>query len=245
MYKNKRILAIIPARGGSKGFPRKNIKPLLGKPLIAWTIEQAKDTRCIDRLIVSTDDEEIANISKGYGAEVPFMRPKELAEDDSPVSDVILHTMDFLEKEKGIYDVLVLLECTSPMRYEEDIDSIVKRLIDSKNANSVVGVVEATNEHPLWSFKLQDEYLVKFIPESAGIQNLNRQLLEKAFLPYSIYASWWPNYKKYKIFYQPETLPYFLKREQKVDIDDEVDFYLAGCILKKYLKIGVTKNAVV
>ena len=94
MYKNKKILAIIPARGGSKGLPRKNIKPLLGKPLIAWTIEQALASKYLDRVIVSTEDEEIAAISRKYCAEVPFLRPKELARDDSPTIDTLLHALN-------------------------------------------------------------------------------------------------------------------------------------------------------
>jgi len=235
MYKNKKILALILARGGSKGIPRKNIRPLLGKPLIAWTIEQAKNSRYIDKIVVSTDDKEIAGISKEYGAEVPFMRPNELARDDSPSSEPILHAMDFFEKEKGVYDVLLSLECTSPMRYKGDIDGAVGKLIDNKSANSVVGVVKATNDHPLWAFKLMNDYVVKFIPEASRIQNQSRQLLEGAYLPYSIYAARWDDYKKHKTFYQTNTLPYLLKKEQKVDIDDEVDFCIAECILKKYM----------
>jgi len=235
MYKNKKILALIPARGSSKGLPGKNIKSILERPLIAWTIEQAKNSKYIDKIIVSTEDKEIAEISKEYGAEVPFIRPEELARDNSPISETILHTIDFFEKQKETYEILLLLECTSPMRYEKDIDNVINQLIDNKSANSVVGTIEATNEHPLWSFKLINGYLTKFIPESSKIQNLSRQLLEKAYLPYSIYATRWDNYKKYETFYQPNTLPYLFKREQKVDIDDEVDFYLAECILKKYL----------
>jgi CMP-N-acetylneuraminic acid synthetase len=240
MYKNKTILAIILARGGSKGIPRKNIRPLLKKPLIAWTIEQAKNSRCIDRVIVSTDDSQIAAISKRYDAEIPFIRPKKLARDDSPSSEPILHAMDFFEKKKESHDILLSLECTSPMRYKGDIDNIIRKLIDTKNSGSVVGVVQSTNDHPLWTFKLQEGHLVKFVSKT-GIQGLSRQSLEKAYLPYSVYATRWENYKKYKTFYQPNTLPYFLKREQKVDIDDEVDFYLAECILKKHLIRKVRK----
>lgn len=235
MHKGKTILCLIPARGGSKGLPHKNIKLLLDKPLISWTIQQAKNNKYIDRIIVSTDDETIAKISKEYGAEVPFMRPKELAQDDSAVSDTIIHALDFFESKKKVYDILLLLECTSPMRYEEDISNIINKLINNKKANSVVGVVEAISDHPSWSLRLANGYLAWFISESSTITNFNRQLLEKAYLPYSLFATWCNNFKKYKTFYQPNTLAYLLKREQKVGIDDEVDFYLAECILKKYL----------
>ena len=101
MINNKTILAVIPARGGSKGLPRKNIRPLLGKPLIAWTTEQAKTSKYIDRIIVSTDSEEIAEISKEYGADVPFLRPKELARGDSPTSDAIIHALNWVPQLKN------------------------------------------------------------------------------------------------------------------------------------------------
>jgi len=122
MYKGKKILALIPARGGSKGLPGKNIKPLLGKPLIAWTIEQAKASKYVDRVVVSTDDDEIAEVAIRYGAEVPFLRPKELARDDSPTIDAILHALDFFSDKGERFDLLALLEPTSPLRDSEDID---------------------------------------------------------------------------------------------------------------------------
>lgn len=110
------IIAIVPARGGSKGLLRKNIKSLLGRPLIAWTIEQARSSRYIDKIVVSTDDKEIAKISKKYGAEVPFLRPKELARDDSPTIDAIMHAINWFEERGEYFDLVVLLEPTSPLR---------------------------------------------------------------------------------------------------------------------------------
>ena len=113
MYKDKTILAIIPARGGSKGLPRKNIKPLLDKPLIAWTIEQALKSRYLDEIIVNTDDDEIAEISRKYGAKIPFIRPKELALDNTPTFEVIEHTIKFYKENlKKEFDYVVLLEPT-------------------------------------------------------------------------------------------------------------------------------------
>ena len=110
MYKNKKILALIPARGGSKGLPGKNIKPLSGKPLIAWSIGEAKKSKYIDRIVVSTDSEEIAGISEKHGAEIPFLRPKELAEDNTRGIDVILHAIDWMEKEcDSAYVILIVL----------------------------------------------------------------------------------------------------------------------------------------
>ncbi|MBT6048195.1 MAG: acylneuraminate cytidylyltransferase family protein [Candidatus Scalindua sp.] len=236
MYKGKRIIGMIPARGGSKGLQGKNIKPFLGKPLIAWTIEQAENSKYIDTLIVNTDDDDIAQIARQYGAEIPFLRPEELAEDSSAIFEAILHMQEYYESQKSPYDLLVMMECTSPIRYTEDIDNVIEKLVNNEDADSVVGVVELTNEHPSWTFQLAGNYLASFIPESSTIENYNRQLLKRAFLPYSIYATWWKNFKKYKKFYQSNTMPYIMKREQKVEIDDEVDFYLAECIFMKYLQ---------
>ena len=121
MYKDRTILGIIPARGGSKGLPRKNILEMSGKPLVAWTIERAISSKYLDMVIVNTDDNEIANISVKYGAEVPFLRPEKLAGDKTPMIDVIIHTIDFLEEENKAFDYVALLEPTSPLRKIDEI----------------------------------------------------------------------------------------------------------------------------
>ena len=136
--KPEKIIAIIPARGGSKGLPRKNILPLAGKPLIAWTIEQAKQSRYIDKVVVSTDDNEIAEISKKYGAEV-VERPKELAMDESPTIDALLYTINWFENNNEYFDMIVLLESTSPLRDVEDIDECFEILMaDCSTASSSI-----------------------------------------------------------------------------------------------------------
>lgn len=132
MYKEKIILGLIPARGGSKGLPRKNIRPLLGKSLIAWTIEQALASKYLDRVIVSTDDREIAEISKRYGAEMPFVKPKELATDDAKGINLVLHAINWIEKNKKPYNLLMLLQHTSPLRTSEDIDRAIELSISKK-----------------------------------------------------------------------------------------------------------------
>lgn len=236
MHRGQKILGVIPARGGSKGLPGKNVKQLMGKPLIAWTIEQAKQSECIDTLIVNTDDKEISRTALAYGAEIPFMRPAELARDASPVAESILYTIRFFEDREERFDLLVLLECTSPLRYPGDIDNVIKMLVENGKAESAVGMVELTNDHPSWTFKISDDGFIRsYVQEATSIQNFNRQLLDKAYLPYSIYAVRWEAFKKYKKFYLEKTLPYFLRREQKIEIDDEVDFYVAECLIKKYL----------
>ena len=236
MYKGKTILGLIPARGGSKGLPRKNIKLLLGKPLIAWTIEQALASKYLDRVIVSTDDKEIAEISKKYGAEVPFMRPKELARDDSTTSDVILHVLNWFESTGGKYDYLALLEPTSPLREEDDIDNGVIKLIDNENkADSLISVGEIALEHPFISKRINNKEYVKPFYEVNHSRIKRRQELSKAYFPYGVlYFSKISTLKKYRTFYQERTLPLFIKRWQNYEIDDMIDFYCVETILKRF-----------
>ncbi|MCX6112252.1 MAG: acylneuraminate cytidylyltransferase family protein, partial [Proteobacteria bacterium] len=149
MYNDKKILAVIPARGGSKGLPDKNIKKLYNKPLIVWSIEQAKESKYIDRVIVSTDSNEIAKIAVDHGAEVPFIRPSELAKDNTPTIDVLVHLINHLENNGSKYDILLLLEPTSPLRKRGDIDNAMKAFIDNyKNADSVISLGEVHLENP-------------------------------------------------------------------------------------------------
>ncbi|MFH1916008.1 MAG: acylneuraminate cytidylyltransferase family protein [Nanoarchaeota archaeon] len=143
MYKDQFVLGVIPARGGSKGIPKKNIKPLAGKPLIAWTIEIAKKSKYLDKTIVSTDDPAIKQVAEEFGGEVPFMRPAELATDTTAMIPVIRHACETMEKLlKRKIDVIVLLDPTAPLRSVEDIDTCISRCVDEKR-DSVITVAEA------------------------------------------------------------------------------------------------------
>jgi CMP-N-acetylneuraminic acid synthetase len=225
-----RIIAIIPARGGSKGIPRKNVRLLNGKPLIAYSIEMALKSRHINRVIVSTEDQEIAEISKKYGAEV-IIRPKELARDDSPTIDVVFHILDFLEKEGYKPDVVVLLQPTSPLRNAEDIDNAVKLFL-SNNCDSVVSVCEVEHS-PFWSFKIENGYLKPIFEEN--YIKMRRQDLPNVYVPNgALYVSTPATLRKYKSFYCPKTIPYVMPLERSIDIDNEIDLMLAELILKKY-----------
>lgn len=238
MYKGKTILGLIPARGGSKGLPKKNIRPLLGKPLIVWTIEQALVSKYLDRVVVSTDDEEIAEISKEYGAEIPFMRPKELARDDSPTIDVILHALNWFQKKKRKFDYIALLEPTSPLREKDDIDNGVKKLIDNeRRADSLISVGEIALEHPFISKKINEKGYVKPFYEVDNGFVTRRQELSKAYFPYGIlYLSKISAVKKYKTFYQEKTMPLFIKRWQNYEIDNMWDFVCIEAILRRILE---------
>ena len=235
MYKNKRILALIPARGGSKGLPGKNLKSLAGKPLIVWSIEQALASKTIDRLIVSTEDEEIASVSRRHGADVPFLRPVELATDMALVGSAIIHAVQTLQSMGEHYDIVMLLECTSPVRYPGDIDRAIATLVDSKGAQSAVGVVENTHAPPHWNFRLTDGLLTTFIENGLSVEQCQRQAVEKSYVPYCIYLSYWSSYEKHAMFYQPRTVPIILRKEQMVEIDEEIDLLIAETIMKHYI----------
>ena len=147
-----RVLGLIPARGGSKGVPRKNIRLLNGKPLLAYTAEAARQAKTLSRTILSTEDEEIAGIGKFYGLDVPFMRPLELAQDTTPSLEVVRHTLLTLKDAGENFDAVCLLQPTNPLRRAEDIDACVGLFIES-NADSVISVLPVPHEYnPRWVF---------------------------------------------------------------------------------------------
>jgi len=232
LYKGKTILGLIPARGGSKGLPRKNIKPLSDKPLIAWTIEQALASKYLDRIAVSTDDKEIAEVSKKYGADVPFIRPKELAEDNAKGIDVVLHAIDWLKKNdrRKQYDLMMLLQPTSPLRTTEDIDKAIE-LLFLKKAKAIVSVCEV-DHHPLWANTLPEDGCMKdFIRKE--VMNKNRQELPKFYrLNGAIYIAYCDYLQKQKSFFGKDTFAYIMPKSRSMDIDDEIDFRLAEILIK-------------
>lgn len=232
MYKDKTILGIIPARGGSKGLPRKNILLLSGKPMIAWTIERALSSKYLDKVIVNTDDDEIAGIAKKHGAEVPFMRPKELASDTTSMMDVIFHTIAFYKDNNLSFDYIALLEPTSPLRKVDDIDSAIKQLIDNeKNADSLVSAGEVHLEHPSIMKVVRDGYLSPY--EVTGEKIYRRQDLKTVYFPYGvIYMSKTGKLLETGTFYQERTIPYFIERWQNYEVDDLFDFTCIEAVMK-------------
>ena len=222
MIDNKRILAIIPARGGSKRLPRKNILDLAGKPLIVWTIEAALKSEYIDHVIVSTEDDEIATISKKYGADIPFMRPNHIATDRSTSVDVVLHSINYFEKVGNHYDYIILLQPTSPLRAVQNIDQAIE-LLDSKKADAVISVCEAEHS-PLWCNKIpKDGDMSNFIDES--ILNKRSQDMDKYYrLNGSIYLCNTERLQKEKTFFLKDScIAYKMQPEQSVDIDSKSD----------------------
>jgi len=221
-------IAIIPARGGSKGIPKKNLRKLQGKPLIAHTIEQAFSCKYLDEVIVSTDDPEISDISKEYGAEIPFLRPKKLAEDDSSTIDVVMHSIDFLETNEYYPKTLVLLQPTSPLRTVEDIENALKLYI-KHDVDSVVSVSEFDHS-PYWSMKIENDYLKPNFGEK--FLKMRRQDLPQLYMPNgSIYISSPEDLRKFNGFFGDKIIPYIMPKERSVDIDTMLDFKLAELLL--------------
>ncbi|HEY3388546.1 MAG TPA: sugar phosphate nucleotidyltransferase [Prolixibacteraceae bacterium] len=235
------MIAIIPARGGSKGLPNKNIKYLAGKPLIAYTIEAAKESKYIDRIIISTDSEEIGVISESYGAEVPFLRPGFLACDDSKAIDAYIYTIELL-KNKYNTDIkeFIVLQPTSPLRTTDDIDSAIKLFIDTK-PDSVISFCEA-NHPPIWAKKIADKKVTDYFNESA--ENKNRQEHENAFIPNgAIFIFNYQFLKKQEGYYSDKTVPYIMPAERSVDIDSLVDFeYAEYLIIKNNNKLSALQE---
>ena len=230
MINNKRVLAIIPARGGSKGIPRKNIKDLNGKPLIAYTIEEAKKSKYIDKILVSTEDEEIAEISKKYNLEVPFLRPKELAEDNTPGIDPILYTVQCFHENKCDFDYVVCLQCTSPFRKIEQIDEAIEKLI-AQNAHSIVSVCES-EVNPYWMKNIENGLMKDFLEGSAFYSR--RQDIPKIYrLNGAIYISKTENLLKNKNWYTEKTLAYVMDKKSSIDIDEMIDFKFAEFLMRE------------
>lgn len=221
------IVAIIPARGGSKGIPRKNINTLGGKPLIAYTIEEALKSKYLDHTFVSTEDPEIAKVSKKCGAQV-IDRPSDLAKDTSKTVDAILHAVEYLEREDIHSDVIVLLQPTSPLRITEDIDMAVKSYLDNE-CDSVIGVCEPDHS-PFWCFTLSGKYLQPLFDRK--YDNTRRQDLPEVVMPNgAIYVSSPESIRKYDGFYGDRTIAYCMPPERSIDIDTPLDFTIAEVLI--------------
>lgn len=224
-------LAIIPARGGSKGLPRKNLLQLSGKPLIAHTIEAARAACSVQRIIVSTESPEIAEISRQYGAEVPFLRPRELAGDDTPTLPVLRHVLAELKATEGCTpEIIILLQPTSPLRRPEDIDSAMA-LLDRSGADSVVSVC-AAEHHPAWMKRLDGDRVLPFVEK--GPEYMRRQDMPPLYrLNGAIYIS------RYKILTEEnrilgeDTRGFVMNAESSVDIDTLLDLKVAALIMQE------------
>jgi CMP-N-acetylneuraminic acid synthetase len=221
------VLALIPARGGSKSVPIKNIAAVAGAPLIAYTIAAAKAARMIDRVVVSTDSEQIAAVSRALGAEVPFLRPAELAADDTPGMAPVIHAIESLDER---FDWVCLLQPTSPLRTAADIEAAWNIAIE-KDALAVVSVTPA-QPHPYWARGMGPAgRLTDFIKQGSPISR--RQDLPPAFfLNGAIYLARRDFLLEKQTWYSDRTYGYVMPPQRSLDIDSPWDLYLAGLILK-------------
>lgn len=231
--KHKRsILGVITARGGSKGIPGKNIKLLDGKPLIAWTIEAAKKSRYITHLIVSTDNAEIAKVAKKYGTEIPFMRPRELAEEKTPHVPVMQHAVRFMEDKLNIvFDAAVILQPTSPFRTPDDIDGTIAKLFEYPEATSAVSVCELTETHPIKVKKMEGDRVLPYgIPEPEGGR---RQDLPTAYKRSSaVYVMKRKTLIEDNRLYGDYVVGHIVPTERSIDIDTSLDWVKAEWMLQ-------------
>jgi CMP-N,N'-diacetyllegionaminic acid synthase len=235
MIERGSVLAIIPARGGSKGLPGKNIRPLCGKPLLAWPLEAAVNSRYIDRVVVSTEDETIAAVALKWGGDVPFVRPAELATDTAKSSDVILHALNFIQNSDKMYDYIVLLEPTSPLTESRDIDSALEQLYTNRsNADSIVGVCNVEGHHPNFCVRInQLNGLIEPYQDPDFSAAGRRQDLDPVFaFDGSLYISASDVYLEKKSFYHTRTLPRVFPKWKSFEIDDIVDYLCVEAMMK-------------
>lgn len=231
MHGGRRVLALIPARGGSKGLPGKNLALLAGRPTIAWTVAAALAARAVDDVVVTTDDDAIAAAAEAAGARVPFRRPAELAADEARMTDVVRHAIDTLTARGETFDWLVLLQPTSPLRTGADVDAAFARLTET-GGRAVVGVCAAEHS-PAWIGTLPpDGSMADFLAHAAG--RANRQELGGYFrLNGAIYIADVAYWREQAGFIGPETFAFVMPPEASVDIDTALDHDFAEFLLAR------------
>ena len=229
--KKNRILAIIPARGGSKGLPNKNIRPLNGKPLINYTVEAALAAGIFDKIIVSTDSPNIADTAKGAGAEVPFLRPAEYATDESSTIDVIRHAIAFFKGRNEEFDVVCLLQPTSPLRRCEHITEAYA-LFEEKKANSLVSVCECEHS-PLWANTIDEDLRMDGFIRSEAAGKRRQDLPQYYRLNGAIYLAYTEILLAQNNFIGSNSIAYKMEISESLDIDSLEDFQYAEYLLTK------------
>lgn len=219
MINGMSVLAVIPARGGSKGIKRKNLREVGGKPLIAWTINAANQSRYIDRLILSTDDAEICECAQQWGCEVPFDRPHELATDTASSVDVVIHALGQL-KEK--YDLIVLLQPTSPLRSTDDIDNCIEKCTVN-NVNACVSVL-LSDKTPYWMYHIQnDSGVINPVIEKDHMPTRRQDAADCFVLNGAVYVIKSNILEASRAFVVQNTVAYEMPKTRSIDIDTEDD----------------------
>jgi len=227
-----RVLGIVTARGGSKGIPRKNIAPLLGKPLLAYTAEAALHAKRLTRIILSTEDEEIARVGREYGLEVPFMRPAELARDDTPTIPVLQDVVRRLENAGEAYDAVLALQPTNPFRLAEDIDGAIE-LLERTGADSVIAFVDVGEKHPARMKFIEPEGRVIDPPFAEAFEGQRRQDLPNVYLREgSIYLTRRGVLIEQNSLKGSDCRAWIIPQERYCNIDTPFDFFVAEQMLK-------------
>lgn len=229
MYRDKKILAIIPARGGSKRLPGKNIKELAGKPLIAWAIDSALESKLFDEIMVNTDDSEIADIAKKYGASIPFLRDNSLATDTSSSLDVVVKTIEYYKEQNKHYDIVVLLQPTSPLRDSSDIKNAVDLFIQ-KEAASVLTVCEV--DHPIqWSNTLDGTFSMDTFIKDEYKDTRSQDLEVNYRLNGAVYVWDTNKFQQHKGSILKPSFASVMDRTHSIDIDEKIDFIVAEALI--------------
>lgn len=227
-----RVLGLIPARGGSKGIPRKNLRPLAGKPLLCWTAEAALAARRLARVVVSTDDPEIAELARACGVEVPFMRPPELAGDAAPTLPAVVHALEWLAGRGERFDAVCLLQPTSPLRRAADIDGAVE-LMERTGADSVISFVDTGEKHPARMKVLDAEGRVVDPPFAEEYEGKRRQDLPRLYLREgSIYLTRTPVLLEEGRFQGDDCRAWIVPEERAINVDTPFDLLLAELLIR-------------
>jgi CMP-N,N'-diacetyllegionaminic acid synthase len=235
MIEKKSIIAIVPARGGSKGLPMKNIIPIQGKPLIEYTLCEAQKSKYIDKITISTDSIQIADIAENLGFPVSFMRPRELATDFAPSEDVIMNAIEYHEESGDCFDILLLLQPTSPLRTVEHIDQAISLFLDFPQATSLISVAKV-RQYPHWMKVLSpDGWLKSFL--GGQKRNTRRQDLPDLYYPNgAIYLATVEHFKKHQSFNTGYMLPYVMGEKYSFDIDGEIDAKIVEMIMRNNIQ---------
>jgi len=222
-----KVLGLVPARGGSKGVPRKNIKLLNGKPLLAYTIESAYRSARLDQIVLSTEDEEIAKLGRELGIEVPFLRPPELASDEAPTFPVVMHAVEQMERSGRSFDAVCLLQPTNPLRRAEDIDACID-LLEGTSADSVVSVLRVPHEYnPKWVYLPTENGDLKLSTGDSEPVKRRQDLPPAYHRDGSIYVTRRNVLDKFGNLYGQRTRGYELDPSRSVNIDTNDDWMLA------------------
>lgn len=237
---NLKILGIVGIRSGSKGVPNKNIRLLAGKPLVGWILDAARQSKYMNRVVVSTDSPEYAAVATSFGADVPYLRPVELAADDSPEFEYVKHMVEWLDKNEGYRpDIVVRMMATVPLQSTEDIDAVIGKLVEDPKVDSAVVIAEA-RQHPVKALKVVDDgaggkKLVTYLTESGReVTPLARQNYEKVYFRANIIAC------RRRVIFDTNSLTgdlvrfHIIPQERAVDIDNPIDFYVTEQLMKKY-----------